>query len=821
MKTLYRLALLLGIVVLAWPSPLLAQLGETRVGSVLIQHVGPPAVSDEFIRENIRMKAGDVFSRGVVDEDVKTLWNTGYFFKVRSDIQNGTNGVVLTYVVQGKPILAELKVVGNKKMSLKKIMKKITSKVNQPLDERKLFDDTLAIKELYEKSGYQKTTVVEQAPIINEAAGRGTVTFEIHETPKVRIKDVVFVNAKAVSQKELRHVLKTRRHWMFSWLTGTGVLKEDEFEDDKEKLIEFYQNKGYIDFAIQDVKFDYITPSRMVIRFIVSEGKQYKVGILDIKGNKVFTTNDFIKGLKIDKQLMKLTLTPGATFTPTNFNADLDTLRDMYGSRGYLERQGQGGTTSITGNQTANPTTGKIDVTYSIEEGERDYIEKIIIKGNVKTKDRVLRRELAVYPGEVYDMVRVKISKQKLEGLEYFSKVDTQTQDTDVPNRKDLVIGVEERNTGNVTVGAGFSSVESLVGFVELKQGNFDLFNPPTFTGAGQKFQIRASIGTLLQDYEISFVEPWFLGQKLALGVDLFHKLLEYNSVNNMYNEQFDGGTVSLKKALFGSPFLTGSIAYTIEQAHISINQGFTTNNTTNLVPAMNGLSQVEQVNSPNISTNIFDTRGSYFVTKFGTTLAYDTRNNFRLPDGGQVTELSTEVATQPGDADFYKLELRSAWYFRGFRPGHILELDSRMGVVSAYGSSSQVPIFERWYLGGISSLLGYKYQTVGPEDQFGEPLGGDTYYYGSAEYSIPIVKMLRLAWFYQIGDVFSDPFSFSPGPNRQLISDDAGMGLRIILPLGGAGTPIRLDYGIPITHDPNLGNSGKFQFSLGYTHPF
>jgi len=821
MKTLYRWALLCWIVVAAWPSALLAQLGDTRVGSVLIRHVGPPAVSDEFIRENIRVKPGDVFSRPAVDEDIKTLWGTGYFFKVQSDIKSGTNGAILTYIVQGKPILAELKIVGNKKMSLKKIMKKITSKVNQPLDERKLFDDTLAIKEMYEKSGYQKTTVQEQAPIINEAAGRGTCTIEIHETPKVRIKDVVFVNASAFPQKELRHVLKTRRHWMFSWLTGTGVLKEDEFEDDKEKLIEFYQNKGYIDFAIQDVKFDYITPSRMVIRFIVSEGKLYKVGILDIKGNKVFSTNDFIKGVRIDKQLMKLKLTPGATFTPDHFNADVETLRDMYGAKGYLERQGQGGTTSITGNQTANPATGKIDVTYSIEEGEKDLIEKIIIKGNVKTKDRVLRRELAVYPGEVYDMVRVKISKSKLEGLEYFSKVDTQTQDTDVPNRKDLVIGVEERNTGNVTVGAGFSSVESLVGFVELKQGNFDLFNPPTFTGAGQKFQIRASIGTLLQDYEISFVEPWFLGKQLALGVDLFHKLLEYNSLNNMYNEQFDGGTVSLKKALFGSPFLTGTLAYTMEQAHISINNGFTTNNTTNFVPALNGLSQVEQVNSPNMSTNIFDTRGSYFVTKFGLTLAYDTRNNFRLPDGGQVTEITSEVGTEPGNTDFYKVELRSAWYFKGFRPGHILELDSRMGVVSPYGSTSQVPIFERWYLGGISSLLGYKYQTVGPEDQYGEPLGGDTYYYGSAEYSIPIVKMLRLAWFYQIGDVFSDPYSFEPGPNRRIITDDAGMGLRIILPLGGAGTPIRLDYGIPITHDPNLGNSGKFQFSLGYTHPF
>src|SRR5208282_2239415 len=219
-------------------------------------------------------------------------------------------------------------IVGNKLMKLKKLKKKITSKEGQPLDERKIFDDALAMKEVYEKAGYEKTTVQAQPPVIDEAAGRGSVTFEIHETPKVRIKDVVFVNAADFKQKELRHVLKTRRHWMFSWLTGSGVVKEDQFEDDKDKLIEFYQNHGYIDFAIQDVKFDYLTPSRVVLRFLVSEGRQYKVGALDITGNKIFTTNDFIKGVRIDKQLMKLKLTPGAIFTPTNFNADLDTLTD-------------------------------------------------------------------------------------------------------------------------------------------------------------------------------------------------------------------------------------------------------------------------------------------------------------------------------------------------------------------------------------------------------------------------------------------------------------------------------------------------------------
>ncbi|HEX4121708.1 MAG TPA: outer membrane protein assembly factor BamA [Verrucomicrobiae bacterium] len=816
MKT--RLALFIAAVFLALLPNAHAQLalGQPRINKILIAHVGPPAVSDDYIRANIRAKVGEPFSRSVVDEDVKNLYATGYFFKIQVGESNSVDGIDLTYVVQGKPILTDIFLVGNKKMSDKKLRKKITSKVGQPLDERKIFDDAQAMKELYEKSGYQKTTVIAQPPVINEAAGRGSVTFEIHETPKIRIKDVIFVNA-TLPQKQLRKVLKTRRHWMFSWLTGSGVLKEDDFDEDKDKLTEYFQNKGYIDFAIKDIQFDPITPKWMIIRIIVSQGQQYRVGTLDIKGNKLYTTNELIHGVKIAGKIMKLKSTPGAIFTPTDFSDDVDTIRDMYGAKGYLESD-EGGNTLFTANHVANPATGTIDISFNINEGEKDYIEKIIIKGNVKTKDRVLRRELAVYPGEVYNMVLVKISKARLEGLDYFEKVDTEAQDTDVPNRKDLVVGVEEKSTGNVTVGAGFSSIDSLVGFIELKQGNFDLFNPPTFTGAGQKFQVKAAIGTELQDYEVSFVEPWFLGKQLAFGVDLFHREIDYNSVNNMYTETFDGGSLSLTKALTSR--LKAGITYTVEAAHVAIESGFTTNFSTNSFPTTNGLGNNLPVSGPNISTNIYDERGTYVISKLGLSLTYDTRNAFRNPDRGQVTELRAEAAAPPGDTDFYKLELRTSWFFPGFAPGHIIELDASAGTVSPWGDSTQVPIFERWFLGGLYSLRGYKYQTIGPEDQYGEPLGGDTYWFGSLEYSIPIVKMLRVAAFYDAGNVYPDSFNFNPGPNRGFYSDDAGLGLRIVLPIGG-GTPLRLDYGIPITHDPTVGNSGRFQFGFGYQRQF
>lgn len=823
MKTLVRLALLLPFVLAAGICCAQDQSAfAPKVHKIIIRHIGPPAVSDDYIRANIRTKEGEPFARPTVDQDIKNLYSTGYFFKIQVEEEPTPEGLDLTYDLQGKPVLTDIKIVGNKKMSLKKLRKKITSKIGKPLDERQLFEDAQAMQEVYEKAGYQKTTVVAEPPVIDEVAGRGTVTFRITETPKVRVVDVVFDGAHAFTQKKLRKAIKTRRHWMFSWITGSGVLKQDQFEDDKDSLVAFYQNDGYIDFAIKDIKFDYIKPTRMAIRFIVSEGRQYKVGTVQFTGNKLFSTAQLLKGMTVAKTPMKLELTPGKIFKPAAFDKDLDTIRDIYGSRGYLDRQ-ENGTTTITHTQTPNTTTGTIDIAYNIDEGEKCYIEKIEIKGNTKTKDKVLRRELAVYPGEVYDMVRVKISKSILDQLGYFEKVDTEAEDTDVPNRKNLVIGVQEKSTGNFTVGAGYSSVEALVGFVELRQGDFDLFNPPTFTGAGQKFQLRASIGTELQDYEASFTEPWFLGKLLIFNLDLFHRDIYYASVNSMFNETFDGGTVSLTKGLGGligkdPKMLTGTVSYTFEDAHVGILSGFSTNSSTNYGNAPGGLYQTPTVTPPNISTNIYDEHGTYLISDVGLSLSYDTRNNLNLPDRGQHTTLSTEVAASPGDTDFYKLELKSSWYFKGFGTGHVFEIGGRTGVVSPYGDTTHVPIFERWFLGGLYNMRGYKYNTVGPEDQFGEPLGGNTYFYGTAEYSIPIIKMIRLAWFYDIGNVFPNSYSYSPGPGRRLLDDDVGMGLRIVLPIGG-GVPLTLDYGIPIQHDPNIGNSGKFQVGVGYTH--
>jgi outer membrane protein insertion porin family len=634
----------------------------------------------------------------------------------------------------------------------------------------------------------------------------------ITESPKVKILEVDFVGAKAFPQKKLRKVIKTRKHWMFSWLTGSGVFKDEQFEEDKEKLAEFYRDKGYIDFEIKDVQFLNPTPKTMIIRFIIYEGTQYKIGSVRFSGNKIFSVPEIVAGLKAQHERSRskakigpngLPMDVGGIFTPGGLTKDTEAVENFYGARGYIDVNASSRNLKVV--KIPNTETGTMDLEFQIEEGQKAYIEKIEIHGNTKTRDKVIRRELAVSPGDLFDMVRVKLSKQRLEGLGYFERVDTRPEQTDVPNHKNLVVDVEEKTTGHVSLGAGFSTVDSLVGIAEYNESDFSLshpFQPPWFRGSGQKFRLRATVGTERQDYELTFIEPWFLDRKLQLSVDLYYRDYAFLSPNELYDETRAGGKIGLERAL-GSDFLRGGINYTLEDVDISL---------------ASGAAYPPEINVP---PDILSQVGWHLLSSAGASLAYDTRNSVKLPDKGQRTVLTGELTGGPlgGDDSFYKLELQSAHYFRGLLPGHVLEVGGRSGVVQAYGSSEDVPFFERYYLGGLYSLRGFKFHYVSPrQSPYSEPVGGDTFWLGSAEYSIPIFEQergvgVRFAVFYDIGSVGSGPYNF----NVNDYSDDWGVGIRLNLPIG----PLRLDYAIPIRHDQYSSGSGQFQFGVGWERPF
>jgi outer membrane protein insertion porin family len=511
----------------------------------------------------------------------------------------------------------------------------------------------------------------------------------------------------------------------------------------------------------------------MILHVTIFEGQRYKVGSITINGNTLFPTADLERRLKMKA---------GDIYTPGGLSANYKAIEDYYGARGYLD-------TAVRVSKIPNVETGQMDLVMAIREGALTYIDLIEIRGNVKTKDKVIRRELAVNPGEIYDTVRVDASTERLKNLGYFSKVESFPRPTDLPNRKDVVVTVEEQRTGTMTFGAGFSSIDSLIGFVEVQQSNFDLFNAPSFTGGGQKLRARLQLGFERQDATLSFVEPWFLDRKLALGTDLYYNSASY--LSDYYEESRYGGALSLEKAL--TQFIRGRVEYRLENIDTDVDA--------------------------DASKELKSQDGKQLRSAAALKLVYDSRDSVFLTLRGNRSEVGAEVAGGPwgGDVSVYKLQARTQFYFPFFNQ-HVLSFILSGGVVEAFGDTegqnppwNDVPIFDRYFLGGANTLRGFDYRAVGPRDAKGEPIGGNTSVYGTVEYTFPIVERIRGALFFDAGEIREESFSFAIDD----IHANVGVGVRLNLPIG----PLRLDYGYPVIRDPAAGTSGRIQFSVGYQY--
>lgn len=787
-----------------------------EVTKIEIRHIGPPAVSDDLVRANLRVKEGDLVTQEATNEDIETLRRTGYFREIRVLRVPDDLGVKLIYELEGTPVVRAIRFEGNRKISERKLQKKVTVKEGESLDSYKFWSASQEMLKMYQKKGYQKAEITVREDV-SERLGTATVTFVVNEGEKVRVVDVRFVGAKAFSQSRLRRVIKTRRHWMFSWVTQSGKFKDEQFQEDREKLVKFYQDEGYIDFAIQEEKLDFQTPSRLVIEFHVFEGKRYHVGKVEFRGNQAISEAALREGVRVMGMPVRMPMLEGDLFTPKGLEKDREAVERVYGAKGYI---GRGDATRVPVRPITMPNveTGTMDLVFEIVEGEPSHIEKIEIRGNTKTRDRVIRRELAVAPGELFNMVRVEISKQRLRDMQIFSRVETDVDpNEDLPTRKNLVVNIEEGQSAMMNLGAGFSSVENVYGFFTFTQGNFDLFNPPWFTGAGQKFRLHLILGTHQQQVDLRFTEPWFLGRRLQFSVDLYHKNIGYYS--DVYDQRETGGRIGLYKELYR--FLRGGVSYTLENIGIDIDEDSAQTNIY-VTPITGGVRDI-LVDPPDISAELARENGDWLVSKVGLRLDYDRRGPGRLPNRGHREELLLELGGGPfgGDTDFYKLRFETSWYFRGlgqffpeFARGHVLELLGQAGVVDSYGDSDRTHIWDRFFLGGAYTLRGYKYRHVGPRDSLDEPMGGNTFWMASAEYSIPIIERVRIAAFYDIGVVNEDAYDFDVSG----VADDAGIGLRIDIPQMG---PMRLDYAFPISYPDYLGGKPRFQFSVGWTRNF
>jgi len=749
---------------IAWGQEAPAPAPAPVVKSIDVQFVGPATVSTERILNNMRTKVGRPYSMGVAEEDVRNLYQTTKVANIRIYGDPTPDGVKVIVVVQSKVKVKEVKIEGATQVSASKLRKKITTKPGNELTEADVEADRQQILTTYQEKGYKDTAVKTEIKT-DEKANTSTVTFVITEAGRTFISHILFEGNTVFTTRQLRKVIKTRAHYIFSFLDKTGRLEKDQITSDAEALRDFYQNHGYVDVKIGDAVVSREGDKTAVdVTFPIQEGEQYHVGTVTIGGTKLFTAAEIGAALGLHE---------GSVYSPAGVQADVKKIQDIYGARGYIDAQVVPVMTPMANRQ--------IGLTYRVDEGKKSYVERVIISGNTRTKDKVIRRELAVGPGDLYNSVYAEASKQRLQNLNYFERVDVFASDTMIPGKKDMNVVVTEKKTGSLNFGAGYSTTDGVIGFVELTQSNFDITNWPNFTGGGERFRTRLQIGSERKDITVSLTEPYFLDYQLTVGGEAFYREADY--LSSVYDQRNYGFDLFTRKAITQN--LSWRLDYRLEEIDI--------------YKVADGVSQT-----------ILNDQGNHLKSQISPSLVYDTRDSVFLTRQGTRAEFAPFVAGGPlgGNDNIYGANL-SVTHYISLPWDTILTLAGEAASVDNWSGSDHVPIFDRLYLGGSSNLRGFKFRDVGPKDENGDPIGGQSLARFTAEYTYPVVDRVRGAFFYDTGYVNSASYDFSVSN----ISSDVGIGIRLDLPIG----PIRLDYGIPIQQGDAPSKSGHFNFNIGY----
>lgn len=795
-------------------SSVLAEEG-TIIRSIDVQYTGPATLAKERILAQMRTKVGQPYSDPVVEEDIRNLYKTGAIQNVRIYGEPEGDGVKVIVVVQTRPVVREIVIEGAHRIKAKKVRRDMGIKLNAPVNEEDLEKGRQKVIQTYQIHGFTDVAVQYRVEPIDEKRGTARVVYTVTEGVKGALRRIQFEGNEHFSERVLRKQMKTKGKTLIAFFDKSGRLDEAQFQQDLDSIREFYQNHGYIDVEVKEVHKER-KKGPLIITIGINEGIQYHVNKITFSGYKVALEDKLRAAIKMKE---------GGLYSPKQLHDDAKALADAYGTGGYVD-------TVITP-QGSLVGPGKVDVHYQIEEGNRSFVQRINIVGNTRTKDKVIRREVLVSPGDVFNTVRVDLSKKRLENLGYFGKVEAYPEDTGVEGRKDLLIQVEEKRTGALNFGAGFSTIDKLVGFVELTQGNFDLMNWPTFTGAGQKFRARAQVGTQRKDFLVSLTEPWFLDRRFSLGGQAFYSEADY--LSTVYNQRNYGFSIEARKPLF--QFIYGTLGY--------------------------GLQDIDIYNvSSTASEDIRSERGSQVKSQITTGLVLDRRDNPLLTRTGQRISISPYVAGGflGGDEQIYGWDAEASQYFH-FPGDLILLFNGEMATVDVWDTPEtktvvalkanntaippaprvteeipSVPIFDRLYLGGSNNLRGFDFRDVSPKDSNGQPIGGQSLARATTELTFPIVGKTRGAVFYDVGLVNVDAWDFgdetqeiprgpraiqkalrfgrpvTPRSTFDNVASDFGFGIRLDLPIG----PLRLDYGIPIQKAGN-NSKGKFNFSVGY----
>ncbi|MCK9230291.1 MAG: outer membrane protein assembly factor BamA [Syntrophales bacterium] len=719
-----------------------------RVAEVRFE--GNRRIEEGAILNVIQSVKGTLFSQRLLSEDIRSIYGMGFFSDVAASVEDSTEGRVITFTVTERPRIAQILIEGNRKIKENDIRDVISAKTRQMFNPERVNTDAENIELLYKERGYLNVEVAYTAEA--DAEGQDVyVTFTIVEHRKPSIRTISFEGNMVYTDKDLKKMMKASEWGIFSFLTDAGLYNRTELQADIENLTVFYHNNGFIDAQIGDPEIS-IDDRWIYVTIPVQEGRQYQVGDVGITGDELDVSRDtLMTGLEIRKKDF---------FDREAIIRDMEYLTTACNNEGYAYA-------NVIPRTVPSPERQKIDITYHIEKGRIVHIDRISITGNTRTRDKVIRRELAVIEGQLYSRDNLTGSYEGLNRLQYFEEVNFQTEPGADESLMDVNVHVSEKATGLFSVGAGYSTIDKVIFMAEVAERN--LF------GRGQTISAKGYVGSATTNYEISFIEPWLFDIPLWSKAELW-KMERERDTYDVYTKGLAG---TLGYRLFER--VDGYIRYRLSE---------------NIVKNI----------SPYASRFVRDQEGKIMSSGLTITLVRDTRHPWMMPSRGSRNSVAVEFTGGPlqGDASFTRYSGETRWFFPVVSD-YVFSVAAQFGLIHG-NEGKEVPIYERFYLGGIGSLRGLR--DVGPRSPDNlDVIGGKTMMVYTAEFLFPLLRDagIRGVIFYDTGNSWESGFHFDD------MRQTAGAGVRWNSPIG----PFRLEWGYVL--DRKEGESpSRWEFTIG-----
>jgi len=710
------------------------------------------------VRYYIHSKVGKPFDPAETAEDIRRIYALGFFDEVSIDLKEESDGDVLTFIFKEKPFVREIIITGAKEVEEKVVALKIKTQKGTFFRQDLIPWDQARIKQQYRNKGFYFSDV--RSIVKKLGDNQVDVEYIIDEGQKVLVGSILFRGANAFSQRTLLGQVETETATWYSSMSDSGAYKKDALKTDLLRLESFYHDHGYIKVKVFDPEVEVDKERRKIyIAIPVAEGDEYKVGKIEISGDEVYTDQELSEKIKLKE---------GDVFNRSQFRQDIFDITDMYSQKGYAFA-------NVIPAVEVHDETKTVDVRISTNKGKKVYIGRINISGNDNTRDRVIRRQFRLAEGELFDSEKLRRSRQRINNLALFESVDIEQRSRKEEDLLDIETKVVERNTGQLSFSLGYSSIENLIIQGQVKWMNL--------LGMGQEFSVTVDSSSRRSDFTLSFTEPSIMDREVSGGMDVYNTSFTYDA----YEARNTGGSLRVGKA-FGE-YLWGRLGYKLEQSKVTI------------------------LNS--------ETAGAYLVAQEGTSLTgivspsltYDTRNDPYSPSAGQRLYGIFDLGGAGGDQKFYRMTGEYT-YYKGLLFDFVGMTHAKVGFAEGYGDKD-LPITQKYFMGGPMSLRGFTIRDIGPKDENGEAIGGEALLQLNLELQYPFTRYFRGYLFYDRGNVYGK--GDTQGNTTSQLYDienmrhSWGVGLHFFSPMG----PITLAYGFKLDKKPGE-SPNEFHFTIG-----